>query len=219
MTIKESYRQFLNDNFKGLSIQASLFFNWDRGLRFDLQEGEVGSDNYFDEVFKRSLALFHASFDPNDIIFFVLMDFKHKRSKIRLGNFCFKQVHNLNWEEIAFLKMYRLYEPKDSSDIRNVAVIKSNIGKINYRNIFKAIGNTDFASRHPRLDRNGVLSSKEVFFLNIDRKLIFHMYDDRGVDIIAADVEQLGPIYNQYNNWLLECNKKKIDSLFNKNLS
>lgn len=142
------------------------------------------------------------------------MDYKHKREKIRYGNFCFKQIQGLNHHDIAFLEMYRLYEPMDNSDIRNVAVVTSKTESIDFRNILKAIGNTDFPPREPRLDKNGVLTSKEVFFVNRDRKLIFHMYDDRGLDIIASNIEQLRPLYNQYNNWLLDYNREKMDHLF-----
>ena len=43
------------------------------------------------------------------------------------------------------------------------------------------------------------------------------MYDDRGTDIIASDIETLRPIYDQYNNWLLHCDLEKMDSLLKKN--
>lgn len=216
MEIGKSYKQFLNDNFKGLRIRTSLFFNWDNGLRFDLQEGEVDTDKYFEDVFKRSTTLFQAAFDSNDSVFLVMMDYKYKRTKIRSGNFCFRQIRDLSGHEIAYLKVHKLYDPNDSLDVRNIAVIKSDIERIDYKNILKAIGYADFPQRKPRLDKNGVFTSKEIFFLNIERKLIFHMYDDRGLDIIANDVEQLRPIYNEYNNWLLDVNREKIDSLFTK---
>lgn len=218
MEIGKSYKQFLTDNFKGLRIRASLFFNWDKGLRFDLQEGEVDTDEYFEEVLKRSTTLFQEAFDPDDNAFLVVMDYKYKRTKLRSGNFCFRQIRDLSGREIAFLKVYRLYDPNDSLDVRNVAIIKSEIERIDYKNILNAIGNTDFPQRQPRLDKNGVFTSKEIFFLNIDRKLIFHMYDDRGLDIIANDVEQLRPIYNKYNSWLLDSNREKMDSLFEKTI-
>lgn len=218
MEIGKSYKQFLNTNFRGLIIRASLFFNWDNGLRFDLQDGEVDTDDYFEEVFMRSTSLFQEAFDPSDSVFFVLMDYKYKRAKIRSGNFCFRQIRDLSTHKISYLREHKLYDPNNSLDVRNVAVIKSDVERIDYKNILKAIGNTDFPPRNPRLDKNGVLTSKEIFFINIDRKLIFNMYDDRGLDIIASDVEQLRPIYNKYDSWLLESNRGKMDSLFNKEL-
>jgi hypothetical protein len=40
------------------------------------------------------------------------------------------------------------------------------------------------------------------------------MYDDRGLDIIAADKETLRPIYLTFNNWILEHDRKEIDKQF-----
>ena len=217
MTIRQEYQHFLNDHFKGLRIRKPLFYNWDKALRFDLQVGETDTDEYFEEVLRRSTELFKSVFQPNDNVFIVLMDYKYKRNKLRPRNFVFQQIEDLNKPEITYSKAHRLYEQNDKLDIRNIAVIKSKTESINYQNILKAIGNTDFPPRQPRLDKNGVLTSKEVFFLNIDKKVIFHMYDDRGTDIIASDIETLRPIYDQYNNWLLKCDLEKIDSVLKKN--
>lgn len=217
MTIKQEYRQFFNDYFQGLKLRAPLFFNWDNGLRFDLQVGETDRDEYFEEVLKRSSILFKSLFGPRDNLFFVLMDYKYKRRKIRVDNFCFQQIEDIKKNGIAFLKAYRLYEPNDKYDIRNIAVVKSRTENINFENILKAIGNTDFPPRAPRLDNNSVFTSKEIYFMNIDKKLIFHMYDDRGLDIIANDIETLRPIYDKYNTWILESNRGQIDGVFKKN--
>lgn len=217
ITTTKKYKQFLNDYFKGLAIKSSLFFNWDNGLRFDLQKGEVGTDEYFGEVHKRSVALFEAAFNIDDDLFIVIMDHRYKRAKIRLGNYCFKQIGDLDCRHIGYQKIHKLYDRKDRYDIRNIAIVESITEKLKYKNILKATGNTDFSERQPRLDKNGVFTSKEIYFINIDKKIIFHMYDDRGLDIVAHDLEQLRPIYNKFNDWLLEINKEKIDGLFNTN--
>ena len=85
---------------------------------------------------------------------------------------------------------------------------------IHHQNILTAIGNTDFPPRKPRLDNNSILTNKEVYFINIDKKLIFHMYDDRGLDLIAADKESLKSIYEKYNDWILDNDRKKIQKQF-----
>jgi hypothetical protein len=40
------------------------------------------------------------------------------------------------------------------------------------------------------------------------------MYDDRGLDIIAAEIDTLRLVYKKYNHWILECNKEEIDAKF-----
>lgn len=214
MTTKQKYRQFLNDNFKGLRLRKPLFYSWDFGLRFDLQVGETNTDEYFEEVTRRASAIFETAFDNSDNVFLIFMDLKYKRRKIRFSNFTFKQIDNLQKTEISYSKEFRLYEPDDKFDIRNIAIIRLTADRIDYKNILTAIGHTDFPPRQPRLDQNGFLTGKEIYFVNIDKKLIFHMYDDRGLDIISSDKETLRPIYKQHNDWLLDYDRERIDKQF-----
>jgi hypothetical protein len=214
LTTKQEYRRFLNDNFKGLRLRKPLFYSWDFGLRFDLQVGETDTDEYFQEVTRRASTIFQTAFDNSDKVFLVFMDYKYKRRKIRFSNFTFKQIDNLQKTEISYSKEFRLYEPDDKFDIRNIAISKLTADRINHKNILTAIRHSDFPPRQPRLDTNGFLTSKEIYFVNIEKKLIFHMYDDHGLDLISADKEILRPIYKKHNDWILDYDRKQIDTQF-----
>ena len=39
------------------------------------------------------------------------------------------------------------------------------------------------------------------------------MYDDRGLDVIATNKEILKPLYIEFNDWILEVNREKIDDI------
>lgn len=214
MTTKQEYRHFLNDNFKGLRLRQPLFYSWDFGLRFDLQVGETDTDEYFQEVTKRASTIYQIAFENSDKLFLVFIDYKYKRRKIRFSNFTFQQIDSLQKSEIKYSKEFQLYEPKDKFDIRNIAIIKLTADRINHKNILMAIGHSDFPAKQPRLDQNGVFTSKEIYFVNIDKKLILHMYDDRGLDLISADKETLRPIYKKYKNLLLDYDRERIDKQF-----
>ena len=213
-TIKQEYRQFLSNNFKELRLANPLFYSLDFGIRFDLQDGETDTDEYFKEVIRRAATIFQSAFDNSNEVFLVFMEYKYRRRKIRFSNFTFKQIDNLKKKEISYSKESKLYFPGDKFDIRNIAIIKLIADRINYKNILTAIGNSDFGSRQPRLDNNGFLSSKEIYFVNIDKKLIFHMYDDRGIDIIATNIETIRPIYLKHKDWILDYDKEKIEKQF-----
>lgn len=79
-------------------------------------------------------------------------------------------------------------------------------GDINYSNILLTLVNTDFA-RHP--STNG-----ECFFINSTTGLILNLYDDRGMDVISTTSEVLKPIYERFNDWLLDYDRKDIVSVF-----
>lgn len=213
-TTKQEYRQFLTDNFKGLRLRKPLFYSWETGLRFDLQVGDTDTDEYFQEVSRRASTVFQSVFENSDTLFLVFMDYKYKRRKIRPLNYTFRQIDQFKQTEVVFTKEKRLYEPGDKFDIRNVSIIKVKANRVNYKNILAAIGHSDFPPRQPRLDQNGVFTSKEVYFVNIDKKLILHMYDDRGLDVIAANKETLRPIYKKHNDLLLDYDRKEMDKMF-----
>lgn len=213
-TRKQEYKQFLNDNFKGLKLRKPLFYNWHFALRFNLQEGRSNTDEYFKEATRRATTIFESAFDNSDKIFLVFMDFKYRRRKIRLSNFLFNQVDNLEKSEICFSKEMNLYEPSLKFDIRNIAIIKATADRINYKMILKAISHSDFPLREPRLDQKGAFTEKEIYFINIDKKIILNMYDDRGLDLISADKENLRQIYKDHEEWILDYDREQINSQF-----
>ena len=43
---------------------------------------------------------------------------------------------------------------------------------------------------------------------------LYHLYDDRGLDVLGGSRELLLPLYQQFHDWILEYNREKIDQLF-----
>jgi hypothetical protein len=41
-----------------------------------------------------------------------------------------------------------------------------------------------------------------------------HMYDDRGLDIIATNASTLLPLYERFADWILDNQRQKIDFRF-----
>ncbi|MEH6930498.1 DUF3885 domain-containing protein, partial [Priestia megaterium] len=57
-------------------------------------------------------------------------------------------------------------------------------------------------------------SGYDIYFINLSKKMIFHLYDDRGCDILASNKESIRFLYEEYNNWILDYNREEIDLLF-----
>ena len=56
--------------------------------------------------------------------------------------------------------------------------------------------------------------SGRVYFLNPATAIIMHMYDDRGLDVIAATREALMPVYRTFNYWVLDYDRDRIAKAF-----
>ncbi len=55
----------------------------------------------------------------------------------------------------------------------------------------------------------------QVYLIDDRGKLIMHLYDDRGLDVIAANSSTLLPAYKQFGDWILDNQRRKIDLRFN----
>lgn len=53
-----------------------------------------------------------------------------------------------------------------------------------------------------------------VYLLNTESSVLYHLYDDRGADIVAFDKHVLLPLFKKYSNWILQYDKARIDHLF-----
>lgn len=211
--LNQQLQTFLADNFKGLVLRQPLFYNWPFSLRFNLQEGEVGSESYFKEVLQRTHLIFTDVFQPEDDLLFVLVDYRFKRRKLHLGNFCLQCIDKINRDKISFKILRQLYE-KYKYDNYNRALVKCKVKELKVISILKAIAHKDFPGRTPRLGRNEGLSSKDIYLINLDKKMIFHMYDDRGLDLLTSNKENLVHIYQQYKAWLLDYDRDKMFEIF-----
>jgi hypothetical protein len=40
------------------------------------------------------------------------------------------------------------------------------------------------------------------------------MYDDRGLDLVANDQDTLRGIYRKFNSWVLDYDRKRMESIF-----
>lgn len=56
--------------------------------------------------------------------------------------------------------------------------------------------------------------SSAVFFFNTKKYLLFHPYDDRGVDVVAEKTEDIRFLYEDCQNWLLEYDLERMQQTF-----
>lgn len=56
--------------------------------------------------------------------------------------------------------------------------------------------------------------SHNVYVINIQKKTIFHTYDDRGCDVLATSPAAIKEIYTKYSDWILDYDRVEIDKIF-----
>ena len=58
------------------------------------------------------------------------------------------------------------------------------------------------------------IDAVHVYFVDFDRRVIFHPYDDRGADIVAMDADPIVPIYAKHYEWLLDSDIEIMDARY-----
>lgn len=216
--MSDKLQSFLDQSFHGLELAPPLFYSWESGLRFEIANPKLSytEPGYLAQAFERSKSLFDAVFDVEDEILFVAdiatwrhSPFIHKkpiniyRKYIRQANALYDlklQVLETTEEEDDEIATFRFSYACRKKDIR-------------YPQLLQAICYEDFG--HPStILKNQKGSSCQIYFVNLSKKLIYHLYDDRGCDIIAADKDEMEYLYEKYNDWILDYDREKIDALF-----
>lgn len=204
---------YISEHFGNMSLESPLFYNAQVGLRFELGVPYRGVENtpYFTNVLLRSSMIFREIFDTDEQIIIVVKSFRsiEPYTCINKGEEVFpKYIKDKGLiKEVNSIELEKHYEDNgDLSGITYQHILLCNMDCIDYIGILKAKAHQDFAIK-PYI-------SDAVFFINQHKHIIFYMYDDRGMDLIAESKEALLPIYQKYNSWILAYDKKQIDNVF-----
>lgn len=56
----------------------------------------------------------------------------------------------------------------------------------------------------------------EIYIVDFENSVALHPYDDRGMDVVAMDVNVLKVLYAEYYSWLLKYDLKRMQTTFDK---
>lgn len=166
------------------------------GIRF-----ELGLDTFRE----RAPKLYEAVFAPEDVCVIISQDWPGDISPLALQRYfrvfsipgAFDSKHPVSIQSLEVR----------SADEGEQETVTLHWGQLparsfEYGSVFEGIANADH-SQSPSV-------SGRVYFLNPATAIIVHMYDDRGLDMIAATRESLVPIYQTFNDWVLDFDRERI---------
>lgn len=206
---------FMSESFPNLELRPPVFYSWDVGIRFELGVGwkkeYIYPDNpYVIGCYKRAITLFEFIHSSDDELLVVMdiNDFDKGRNLHRkLKNFSpyveKSLLYTLNHKKIPYVF------PEDDDEGKyntHRFTLKCQTSDFKYKSLLKAICNHDVGLKPSVFHR--------VYFINMTKKTIFHVYDDRGCDVLATSPETIRELYETYNDWILNHNRPEIDKLF-----
>ena len=176
-------------------------------IRFELGLPELDERSYLEEVYHRAQSIFNFMFAENDEMLLVASEDYHIDDKsIYLPNIKRllrnkKIIYGLTHETLAFQ-----YDEEDDEMKTIRYSLKAKREDLHLDYMIRKLGNRE-SHRKPRM--NGYL-----YIVNITRKTLFNMYDERGCDVYSLEKEDILPLYNESRKWILDYNRIEIDRSF-----
>ncbi|KAA0549834.1 DUF3885 domain-containing protein [Bacillus sp. BGMRC 2118] len=216
--------QFLKTHFKNLALKPPLFYSWENGIRFEISMPGIEHEDpgNLNQIKERTKTLFHHVFHESDELLLITdvhcqasNQFLQKRpTKVYQKYIKSKdRVRKLQHNVLPYV-FQEEYEGEDNEkSVTHRFSLRCKKNDIRYTQLLSAISYEDFA--HPTTILKGNRESGvDIYFINLTRKMMFHLYDDRGCDIIAAHKEELVELYRNCNDWILDYDREKVDQLF-----
>jgi len=179
---------YLSEKFPSLSLGGGLLHRWHLAVRF-----ELGIERFRE----RAPKLYESIFSAQDTCIVVSQDWPGNQLTPTAASRYF-QVFLLPgaFDSVRLPALQRLEHTDTEDDVSVLQWVQLPARALSYEAVFDGIANADHA-RTPSV-------SSRVYFLNPRSDVLLHMYDDRGLDIIAAREEPLIRISQQFRDWVLD---------------
>ncbi len=168
---------------------------------------------YLKGVYKRAIILFKSLHTSNDDIYIVVdvndfadgETFKHK---LNIFSKYVKKKSVLSKLQQNTIPYIFTEDDEEGTYRTHRFILKCKTSDFEYIPMLKAICNQDMGLK-PSIFH-------DVYFINVSKDTIFHVYDDRGCDLLATSPDTIRDIYEEYNDWILNYDRDKIDKVFKK---
>lgn len=215
----DSLYKKLDESFGALGNQdVPLFYHADEGIRFALSDlGEGIDDGSATECFYRAL------YRSSELLSFIFeqrkfyVDFRFSvPNKTVEKKEIFKDLAacGFNWEVLKF-DVGGVKYIEDEECYQHRFSYLSNACGADTHALLWAVCSEDLPIAPPYRDRSKRIIP-EVYFIDMDRKIMFHPYDDRGADLVSLDKETIRPAYDKFHDWILDYDRETIIEKFGK---
>lgn len=179
-----------------------LFYTYPYALRFEIGLPDLidreNWDPYVQSAIDRAKELYHSFFETSDLVLVICDSTPDRELKEAFSKCKMRRIRSLamspflddaeDYDETYFYR-YLYYGTADSMPgdlfLRKI-VMGAVYGGNNYN------------------------YSSSVYFYNTTKSLLFHLYDDRGADLIAFCAEDLLPIYRMKSDMLLDYDREEM---------
>jgi len=190
-----------------------LFYSYDRALRFELGGEKFGTDRpmrRFAQAHERAKAVSQTLFGNSSKVYVLLSSYgmeKPEKKRLKPLKLC-----GIKRRKIQYLCRKPQHDDGHIAEFGSDVFRHWDIAKLEDRRVISEILWLGIASEmaiEPSF--HGSLSA---YFVDISKGLILHVYDDRGMDVIATEDAPLKELFTKYQPWLLENDLPEMTAMF-----
>jgi len=217
MKLKNEFESFYAANFGSIELHSPIFYNFLIGIRFQIgsddrfdiglsplerNEKNVVYTNYIEQAVFRAISVFDKLFDMDDRVYIVVNSFED--DQVDIADNDISAIRPLI-KNISDEYTYNFISSDDDFSCKRY-VLQTKI---------KSIEISKLLERIIRSDMEGIYNlSAGTHIFNERTGVLYHLYDDRGLDVVANETQKLFEIYNKYNDWILDYDREKIEKIF-----
>lgn len=203
----------IQEQFGFQELPHGLFYSYDQALRFELGGNEFGTDRpmrRFAQAHERTKAVSQTLFGNSSEVFVLLSSYEmEKPEKKRLKPL---KLCGIKRKKIKHLCRNPQQDDDHIAEFGSDIFRHWDVTKLEDRRFISEIlwlGIASEMAMEPSF--HGSLSA---YLVDISKGLILHVYDDRGMDVIAAEGAALKELFTKYQLWLLESDLPEMAAAF-----
>lgn len=194
-------------------LQNPIFYNSPIGIRFEISDpwGEVYCNDklnpkYVQTAYEKVFTIYQNTPCKFDTLLWTIHPDEYNDNSINLLK-NFMKITELSLPQEEYSEMEYLDDDEQIKKIYYYWDLRANF--ININKLLEEIIKADFGGFEE------LVSS--VFLFDTKLNVLFHFYDDRGLDIVSEKGEAIYSLYKNYNEWILDYDREHIDTVFRKN--
>jgi len=196
--------QYLQQHFGKVNLFDRSFVKKDLVFHVDLVKDlyqlkdnlDEINEEYFKQVYKKSNELFEDVFREEESLYLIVHVRSERGKYQQSATKVFRQLRRrADKYNIKFVKKVM----DEEEQVIEYAVLLPNKNALDYKRLIKAICHQDFPPLQPRF-RQTYTYYPEVFFVNVDRKIVMNIYDDRGCFLLFGDSATYDVFKKKYRN-------------------
>ncbi|WP_051404786.1 DUF3885 domain-containing protein [Bacillus cihuensis] len=210
MNVREEYENYMDTYFPNINPFPFYVNKKSAWIRFELGipgEWRISETNYLNTAYQKAKTLFDEIHSPNDEIFLLIVDYTVFNKRYKKTRIFDRYIKEKSLKRRLQIVESSCPDPDfDEERFTYSYIIKCKVSELYYLKLLRDLSYVDFMKQPP--------VNQSCFIINTNTSTIFHMYDDRGLDLLANHNDTIKHIYQKYSSWILDYDRKEIDEDF-----